>query len=110
MHLSLLPAKRCAQLVDRFGHRQAAYPPGRRAGCQQRSGNDETQDEGQRPGGQAPDGVRKTPGDQKVVEHPVQGRPERAARYAAPHAQAAAQGDHQGLQYVDSVSEKIHKS
>lgn len=29
---------------------------------------------------------------------------------AAPHAQAAAQGDHQGLQYVDSVSEKIHKS
>ena len=29
---------------------------------------------------------------------------------AAPHAQAAAQGDHQSLQYVDSVSEKIHKS
>ena len=28
----------------------------------------------------------------------------------APHAQAAAQGDHQSLQYVDSVSEKIHKS
>ena len=29
---------------------------------------------------------------------------------AAPHAQAAAQGDHQSLQHVDSVSEKIHKS
>ena len=29
---------------------------------------------------------------------------------AAPHAQAAAQRDHQSLQYVDSVSEKIHKS
>ena len=29
---------------------------------------------------------------------------------AAPHAQAAAQGDDQSLQYVDSVSEKIHKS
>ena len=29
---------------------------------------------------------------------------------AAPHAQAAAQRNHQSLQYVDSVSEKIHKS
>ncbi len=29
---------------------------------------------------------------------------------AAPHAQAAAQGDHQSLQHVDSISEKIHKS
>ena len=29
---------------------------------------------------------------------------------AASHAQAAAQRDHQSLQYVDSVSEKIHKS
>ena len=29
---------------------------------------------------------------------------------AAPHAQAAAQGNHQSLQHVDSVSEKIHKS
>ena len=29
---------------------------------------------------------------------------------AAPHAKAAAQGDDQGLQYVDGTVEEIHKS